>query len=1178
MVVLSEYSEGSSSSSTNDKKYDIFLSFRGADTRHSFIDHLHKALLGANISTFLDDEEIETGGDLKPELESAIKESRASIIVLSKNYANSSWCLDELVLILRERMISNHIVIPIFYHVEPTHVRKQQSSFADAIAKHRRVMKAETNANRRNQWAQKIDRWIQALTIVADLKGMSIDGRGETEFIEEIAKDVYHRLRISSRIPLPLLIGRDDSKKFVTSWLKDTSSHTADILTILGMGGIGKTSLAKYVYGLHCDEFATSSFIEDISRRCEEKYNGLLDLQKQLYDEISKRSSIQVHDVSVYTLKIENALAHKKVLIVLDDVDSLDQLDALLGSKGLHPESKIIITTKDAWLTESCVLFKANIKPTHEKHLLQGLLQGQSKQLLCFNTCVPNNPKAGYEDVLEKLVEYCEGHPLALKVLGKSLHNRDVFYWEEFLKGLKKENNSPINNVLRKSFDSLPSENDKELFKHIACFFVGTDRDFTETILKACDIKTKYGIMNLIDKCFVDITSNNELMMHGLLREMGRVLVHQESPNKPWKRSRLWCHEDSFKVLKQKKGKENILGLTLDTRMIKKEKLHGSFELKTEALSKMNNLMLLQLNYVQITTLNHLSFGIVIHNNSRVEKRSYLACLQKTKELPALERLIATNCNELVEICESIKECVELVYIDLSYCKKLEKLNIGMLRKLKTLLLEGCNLGSSHIEIRDMDSPEMIKANIIDINKKLSSSTIHEDIPSDSQFFTISLPISLVKLSLVNNNLSTESFPMEFSWLVMLKELRLDNNPITSLPICVRRLPRLQLLSLSQCERLTSVEHPPSTLTFLNVHYDKQSLLRKVVFDPKMCPLDLITPWTVVEPLPCEIEGIVKIQPMASVEEKVLHSLGWNKLDFLNKKGVRHYSYGRESTEHQIQMFYEFGIFSTIYLGKDMPKWIRCRSEGESISFNIPSSPNRLRGFNFCYVYTHRFLPMIIIHNKTKNRAWFYEHCSSDVHVGEEGCYTVLSHWMFGINEMEGGDEVSITVRRTSYFGSPAWECGVEVVYDAGNTAEEDVLTYYKSWNHIIGGDLTGYQLATGEYYILSIRRIMLRGIDANDVYPNIFRDNTHYKEFGIRFTAFSQRQPVILGHVPEENETSTCNDPTLNDEDEVDEVEVEMEFELEFEFVAEADAEVEREQEAKRSCMWSKWFKCTRA
>ncbi|CAI9268757.1 unnamed protein product [Lactuca saligna] len=126
MVVLSQLSEGSSSlSSIHGHIYDIFLSFRGIDTRNNFIAYLHEALTKANITTFLDNEEIKAGEDLKLELESAIKASRASIIVLSINYATSTWCLDELVLILEQRMTSNHIVIPIFYHVEPTHVRKQ---------------------------------------------------------------------------------------------------------------------------------------------------------------------------------------------------------------------------------------------------------------------------------------------------------------------------------------------------------------------------------------------------------------------------------------------------------------------------------------------------------------------------------------------------------------------------------------------------------------------------------------------------------------------------------------------------------------------------------------------------------------------------------------------------------------------------------------------------------------------------------------------------------------------------------------------------------------------------------------------------------------------------------------------------------------------------------------------
>ncbi|KAL8262704.1 hypothetical protein R6Q59_024053 [Mikania micrantha] len=200
MVVLTELLPSSSSSSTHDHDhdhdYDVFLSFRGKDTH-------------AGIITFLDDEEIETGEPLKPELESAIRSSRASIIILSKNYASSTWCLDELVLILHQNNICNQIVIPIFYHVEPTHVRKQQSSFREAMAEHKQKMDAETDAEKRNQFAKRLESWKMALTQVAHLKGKYAKGRIETDFIKEVVADIHRRLRVPLSNTLPPLIGMD---------------------------------------------------------------------------------------------------------------------------------------------------------------------------------------------------------------------------------------------------------------------------------------------------------------------------------------------------------------------------------------------------------------------------------------------------------------------------------------------------------------------------------------------------------------------------------------------------------------------------------------------------------------------------------------------------------------------------------------------------------------------------------------------------------------------------------------------------------------------------------------------------------------------------------------------------------------------------------------------------------
>ncbi|KAM0010699.1 putative TIR domain-containing protein [Helianthus debilis subsp. tardiflorus] len=176
MVVLTEISEESSSSSLT-YNYDVFLSFRGEDTRNNFTDHLLKALKEATIDTFFDDEEIQIGEFLKPELENAIKASRSSIIVLSKDYASSTWCLDELAFIMEQKRTSKHIVFPIFYHVNPSDVRKQRNSFGDAMADHKQRMERESDEKKRSQLGKKIEKWKKALTEVAHMKGEEAKGR-----------------------------------------------------------------------------------------------------------------------------------------------------------------------------------------------------------------------------------------------------------------------------------------------------------------------------------------------------------------------------------------------------------------------------------------------------------------------------------------------------------------------------------------------------------------------------------------------------------------------------------------------------------------------------------------------------------------------------------------------------------------------------------------------------------------------------------------------------------------------------------------------------------------------------------------------------------------------------------------------------------------------------------------
>ncbi|XP_042962745.1 disease resistance protein RPV1-like [Carya illinoinensis] len=126
-------SSSSSSTITSRWYYDIFLSFRGKDTHNTFIAHLHHALLQNGIHTYIDEDELKRGNEISPVLLQDIENSRLSIIVLSENYASSTWCLDELLNILNCKETKQQIVLPIFYHINPSEVRNQRGSFGEAL-------------------------------------------------------------------------------------------------------------------------------------------------------------------------------------------------------------------------------------------------------------------------------------------------------------------------------------------------------------------------------------------------------------------------------------------------------------------------------------------------------------------------------------------------------------------------------------------------------------------------------------------------------------------------------------------------------------------------------------------------------------------------------------------------------------------------------------------------------------------------------------------------------------------------------------------------------------------------------------------------------------------------------------------------------------------------------------
>lgn len=115
------------------RKYDVFLSFRGEDTRATFTSHLHASLQNAGIIVFKDDQSIQRGDHISESLLRGIEDSVISIVVFSKNYADSPWCLQELVKIMECRRTVGQVVLPVFYDMYPAEVRRQTGEFGKAF-------------------------------------------------------------------------------------------------------------------------------------------------------------------------------------------------------------------------------------------------------------------------------------------------------------------------------------------------------------------------------------------------------------------------------------------------------------------------------------------------------------------------------------------------------------------------------------------------------------------------------------------------------------------------------------------------------------------------------------------------------------------------------------------------------------------------------------------------------------------------------------------------------------------------------------------------------------------------------------------------------------------------------------------------------------------------------------
>ncbi|XP_020872252.1 disease resistance protein RML1A isoform X4 [Arabidopsis lyrata subsp. lyrata] len=812
----------SSSSSSGIMRYHVFPSFHGPDVRRGFLSHLHDHFASKGITTFKD-QEIERGHTIKPELVQAIRESRVSIVLLSKKYASSSWCLDELVEIFKCKEDQGQIVMTIFYDVDPSSVRKQKGDFGTAFMKTCEGKSEETKQS-----------WSNALTHAANIEGEhSLNWANEADMIKKIATDVSNKLNLTPSKDFDGMVGHEAHLAKLNSLLC-LESDEVKMIGIWGPAGIGKSTIARALDNQLSSNFQLKCFMGNLkgslkSRMGVDDHDSKLWLQNQLLSKIFNQENMKMRHLGA----IKERLQRQRVLIILDDVDDLEQLEVLAKEPSWFGSgSRIIVTTEDKKILEA-----HGIKDIYHVDFPS---EEEALEILCLSAFKQSSVPNGFEEVANKVAELCGNLPLGLCVVGSSLRGQSKQEWELQLSRIDGSLDGKVEDILKVGFDSLSKKN-QSLFLHIACFFNNEVVDNVISVLSDSNLDVRNGLETLADKSLVHKSTYGRIVMHHLLQQLGRQIVHEQS-DEPGKRQFLFEADEICDVLSTETGTGSVIGISFDTSNI------GEVSVSKGAFEGMRNLRFLRifrrwfggegtlqipedLDYLPLLRLLHWEFYPRTSLPRRfqperlMELRMPFSNLEKLwggiqslpnlkiidlmfsrqlKEIPNLsnatnlEELTLEGCGSLVELPSSIKNLQKLKILDVGFCCMLQVIpsNIN-LASLKILTMNGCS--------RLRTFPE-ISSNIKVLN--LGDTDI-EDVPP-------SVAGCLSRLDRLN--ICSSSLKRLTHVPLFITDLILNGSDIETIPDCVIGLTRLEWLSVKRCTKLESIPGLPPSLKVLDAN------------------------------------------------------------------------------------------------------------------------------------------------------------------------------------------------------------------------------------------------------------------------------------------------------------------------------------------------------------------------
>ncbi|XP_039156354.1 disease resistance protein RPV1-like [Eucalyptus grandis] len=743
-------------------EYEVFLSFRGEDTRTSFTDFLYTSMIDAGIRVYKDDKELRKGENFGPKLLQAINQSKISIPIFSKGYASSVWCLKELVQMVECQKTRGQKIMPIFYDVAPSEVRHQIRGYGEAFL---------THENKERYDEETLRKWKAALTTVGELDGWDLQkmaNRKEGEMAKTVTQKVFNELKKAYLVVSNNLVGVDSH---VDKIMKEMGAHINEtrIIGIHGMGGIGKTTIAKIIYNELSNKYDNCCFLSNIHETS--KLKGIEYLQQQLIHDILKTKWVKITNIDEGIKTIKERLPDKKVLLLLDDVEEKDHMDALVGKRDWFGKgSKLIVTTR-----RKDVLCVPKVDWRYELTCLDPNL---SLQLFSKHAFRRESPEDDYISQSERAIRIAGGLPLAIEVIGSLLSDKNKEKWDDTLKMLESVPHDKVQNKLKISYDALDNRQQR-IFLDIACHFIGCCKDIVVYFWDASKLFPEATVEVLQNMSLIKIGEDNILWMHDQLRDLGREIVRQESEMNIEKQRWVWNPEDGLNLLriheekkevealhlkfddqrcftyKDFKGLPNLTFLEVDDlkKNFRAEKMllglkWPSYALPTNIFQRNSNLLprLRWLSWHNIRpTFKIANFSVenlIILDLSRSEithdwkgwshmkvikdlKVLNLAHCQRLKTTPNfsahsnLEHLILSRCESLIKIDRSICQLKRLVFLDVSDCSKLHRLpeTIGNLESLIELNISSTRIKELPDSIEKLRNLKIVNMQYSDISK-----------------------------------------------------------------------------------------------------------------------------------------------------------------------------------------------------------------------------------------------------------------------------------------------------------------------------------------------------------------------------------------------------------------------------------------------------------------------------